>query len=166
MAVTFEERQRFGPWWLWVLVGACAIAGWAGAAAILATDDADATIGALALALGVGVLIPVLFLTMHLDVQVDAQEIRIRYFPFVRRVIPLTEIVRVDARRYHPLREYGGWGIKGWTTRKIAYNVKGDEGVDLTLLNGRTVLVGSQRAGELAAAIDRARGVGQRNASA
>jgi hypothetical protein len=51
------------------------------------------------------------------------------------------------------VREYGGWGVKGWSRRKIAYNVRGDRGVLLTLVDGRTVLLGSQRAADLEAAI-------------
>ena len=44
-------------------------------------------------------------------------------------------------------------GHQGWSRRKIAYNVRGDRGALLTLADGRTVLIGSQRADELAAAI-------------
>jgi hypothetical protein len=35
----------------------------------------------------------------------------------------------------------------------VAYNVRGDQGVELTLRDGRRVLIGTQRATELAAAI-------------
>jgi hypothetical protein len=54
------------------------------------------------------------------------------------------------------LRDYGGWGIRkgrsGW-----AYNVSGDRGVRLTYTDGETLLIGSQRADELAKAIEVAR---------
>jgi hypothetical protein len=36
----------------------------------------------------------------------------------------------------------------------MAYNVSGNQGVDLTLRDGRRVMLGSQRADELAAAIE------------
>ena len=58
-----------------------------------------------------------------------------------------------------PILEYGGWGIryspfgKGW-----AYNVRGNQGVQLELANGQRILVGSQRADELARAIGQAKG--------
>jgi hypothetical protein len=80
--------------------------------------------------------------------------VRIHYRPFVRRVIALSDIERVEARKYNPLKEYGGWGIKGWSKTKMAYNVSGNRGAELTLTDGRRVMLGSQRAEELAAAIE------------
>lgn len=65
----------------------------------------------------------------------------------------LENVVAAESISYRPLREYGGWGIKGWSRRKIAYNVRGDRGALLTRADGRTVLIGSQRPDGLAAAI-------------
>ncbi len=56
------------------------------------------------------------------------------------------------------MKEYGGWGVKGWSKDKMAYNVSGDRGVELTLKDGRRIMLGSQRAEELAGAIEAARG--------
>jgi hypothetical protein len=42
---------------------------------------------------------------------------------------------------------------KGW-----AYNVRGNRGVQLELANGKRILIGSQRAEELAGAIGEAKG--------
>ena len=53
---------------------------------------------------------------------------------------------------YSPLVEYGGWGIRGWG-KNVALNARGNRGVRLMLMDGRRVLVGSQRAEELAAAL-------------
>lgn len=43
-----------------------------------------------------------------------------------------------------PIKEYGGWGIKGKFKSK-AYNVSGNIGLQLYLKNGRKVLFGTQR---------------------
>jgi hypothetical protein len=43
----------------------------------------------------------------------------------------------------------------------MAYNVRGDRGVQLVLRDGRRVLIGSQRADELAKAIAEAKAVGR-----
>jgi hypothetical protein len=70
----------------------------------------------------------------------------------------LAEIVSWDARTYRPILEYGGWGIryspfgKGW-----AYNISGNQGVQLELMNGKRILIGSQRAEELARTIAEAK---------
>jgi hypothetical protein len=103
----------------------------------------------------------VLLLVRHarLDVTVTAEAVEIRFAPFHRRTrrIPVTDIT--DARRRHdrPLAEYGGWGIRLGLSG-TAYNVSGSEGVQLVLTSGRRILIGSQRSGELEAAIRRARG--------
>ena len=62
--------------------------------------------------------------------------------PLVRRTIPFTEIESLQAVRYHPIREFGGWGIRGAGKRK-AWTAHGDHAVALQLTGGRELLVGS-----------------------
>jgi hypothetical protein len=50
------------------------------------------------------------------------------------------------------LREYGGWGVRGFGSNR-AYNMRGDQGVQLDLVDGSRVLIGTQRPGELETAI-------------
>ena len=50
------------------------------------------------------------------------------------------------------IAEYGGWGVR-MRRGGMAYNVSGDRGVQLELMDGKRILIGSQRAGELADAI-------------
>jgi hypothetical protein len=57
------------------------------------------------------------------------------------------------ARKYRPILEYGGWGIRcGWKGGR-AYNVSGNEGVQLVFKNGKRLLIGSKEAYGLEAAI-------------
>ena len=48
----------------------------------------------------------------------------------------MVDVAYAEARTYAPLREYGGWGIRG-LSRKRAYNVSGNRGVELSLVDGR-----------------------------
>ena len=153
-APLFREEQRFNQPWLWALVVVAAVAAWIGLAAVVLDSDDDGAGWPVAIVLLlVGVGIPLLFALARLTVEVLADRIEIRYRPFIARTIRLEDVVAAESVTYHPLREYGGWGIKGWSRRKIAYNVRGDRGALLTLADGRTVLIGSQRSDELAAAI-------------
>jgi hypothetical protein len=138
----FREEQRFRQPWLWMIL----LAG--GLLTLWAARTASAWV---ALAAFVPVLW--LFYTLKLEVEVDQTDIRIRFFPLSRRAIPLTSIQSCEARTYRPIREYGGWGIK-YGFSGMAYNVSGDRGVQLVLRNGRRILIGSQRADELAAVIN------------
>jgi hypothetical protein len=155
----YHEVQHFRQWWLWVLIVAPAAGAWwpfiaqvIGGRPVGQNPAPDWAIWLIWLFIGLG--LPVVFSFVALVIEVFADRILIRYRPFYRRAIPVAEVERVEARTYNALKEYGGWGIKGWSKTKIAYNVSGDRGVDLTLTDDRRVLLGSQRADELAAAID------------
>jgi len=86
------------------------------------------------------------------DFQED-QRINIRYYPFVRRTIHFAEVRAFRARRYRPIREFGGWGIRTGLGKKSAYNAKGNLGVELYLRDLKSIMIGSQRPEELAAAL-------------
>lgn len=154
--VRFREEQRFGQWWLWALVLVGAGAGWLPLVLTLSGADGSQTgpwwlVVATAAALGVG--LPLLVGVARLIVEVGADRVTIRFRPFTVRTIDLAEVTSAEAVTYRPVRDYGGWGVKGWTRRKVAYNVSGNRGVLLTLRDGRTVLLGSQQPEALAAAI-------------
>jgi len=90
---------------------------------------------------------------------IDANRIRVQFgfaFPLYVRNIPLSEIEAASSVTYSPIGEYGGWGIRGMGSR-VALNARGNRGVLLTLKSGATILIGSQRPDELAAAIEELR---------
>lgn len=102
----------------------------------------------------IGVGLPVLFVFIRLVLEVTPDAVVISYRPLKKRRIPLADIDQAAVRTYNAIKEYGGWGIKGWSFKNVAYNVSGDRGVELTLRDGRRVMLGSQRPEELAQAIE------------
>ncbi len=94
------------------------------------------------------VLVPVFMLAIKMVTEVKNDAIHIRFFPLKREVIPFSEIAKCDARQYSPIKEYGGCGIR-YGTKGMAYNISGDHGVQLELMNGKRLLIGSQRSEEL-----------------
>ncbi|MBD3240780.1 MAG: hypothetical protein GF331_09365 [Chitinivibrionales bacterium] len=165
---TFHEEQRFRQPWLWALL--LVVAFGVGFPALHelwvryvaqppgSQDSAPdsvliaATLVTCIIALG----IPLLFLVLRLEVDVGDGLVRIGFVPFHTRTINCADIMSCNARTYRPLLECGGWGIRrirgGW-----AYTVAGNEGVELTLRDGRRVLIGSARARDLTKAIDACR---------
>lgn len=97
--------------------------------------------------------LPLMYFVTRLVTEVTTDEIVVRYIPFLTRKIAVDEIESAEATLYRPIMNYGGWGIRGITSNKRAYNVTGNRGVLLTLRNGKEVLIGSQRESELARAI-------------
>lgn len=162
----FREVQRFTQWWIWPLVLIASGAAWFAAIAHFFMADASAKgrmpdILMIAIWLLVGIGLPLLLLFIMLVVEVRPDGLYYRYYPFhlAYQRIPYEEIKTAEARTYRPVREYGGWGIRYSRKNGKAYNVSGDRGVQLELLDGRRVLFGSQRADELAAALNEAMGL-------
>jgi hypothetical protein len=158
--VLFEGQQQFRQVWIWGLL-----------AGVFLLVVGSFTWGVISepekVAGGVWILPAAIFLSiyggvalllwfMRLTVRVDHHHLHVRFFPLLTKNIPLEEIEQAEARTYRPILEYGGWGLRyGW--KGTAYNVSGNRGVQLVLRNGKRILIGSQRAEELAAAIRAAR---------
>ncbi|MFC1738831.1 DUF6141 family protein [Planctomycetota bacterium] len=111
----------------------------------------------------VGILLPitiaVLFLMLKLETQVRTDGLYVRLLPIhirFKRFSP-DDLSEFYTRTYHPILEYGGWGIRyGWFwfgKPGKAYNVRGNKGIQLVLKNGKKLLIGSQRPEQLAQAI-------------
>lgn len=104
-----------------------------------------------------GIGLPLFFWWMHLRVTVDDTAVTIQFRPLTTRIVPIGEIQEAEAGRYSPLTDFGGWGIRGFGSRR-AYSVHGNEGVTIRLTAGDQIIIGSQRPRELVWAINAAIG--------
>jgi hypothetical protein len=158
--VYFREVQRFTQWWVWLIVLGIAALMWYGFIEQLVFGrpfgDHPAPDWMLILFLALfGIGMPWLFIAAALRTEVRADALYVRFIPFHLgwiRIAP-AEIRSAAAGSYNPLTDYGGWGIRYGRGGK-AYNAKGNQGVLLELADGSTLMIGSQQAVELAAAID------------
>ena len=162
--MSYREKQRFGQWWVWLLVVGVAGLGWwlLIEQLVLGRPLGDEPLpdwGAWLMWALIGVGLPAFFGSLTLFTEVTPDRLTLRYRPMRKRTILLADIQEVTVRTYSPMKEYGGWGIKGWSVRNVAYNVSGDRGVQLVLADDRKVLVGSKRPEELARAIEMGRHV-------
>ena len=91
-----------------------------------------------------------LFSASRLITRIDKFGIAFRFIPFQLKfkAISWNEIERFEVRKYKPLSEFGGWGIKYGKKGKV-YNVDGDKGLQLYLKTGKQILIGTQKADEL-----------------
>jgi hypothetical protein len=89
-------------------------------------------------------------ITVHLVIEVSDRELLVGLHGLWRpRRVPLGEIQAVETVTFDPERDYGGYGIRSGRKGK-AYLASGNRGVRLKLVNGATLVVGSQRSEELA----------------
>ena len=86
-----------------------------------------------------------------LTVEVDAEEVRARFgVGLIRKSIDVADIVRCEVVR---TPSWWGWGIH-WTPAGWLYNVSGRAAVRLDMRSQRPVMIGSDQAERLKAAID------------
>jgi hypothetical protein len=158
-AAVYREVQRWSLGFRCLLLVLCLLGATGGVVStvVIATQDIRQWASLLLVAfcsilipIGVGVLIWV----TRLETEVRQDGVYVRYVPFHRRTkrFKAADLSEYYARTYRPLLEYGGWAIRyGWKGR--AYNVSGNEGVQLVFSDGRRLLVGSSKPSELEAAI-------------
>lgn len=162
--ILFRERQYFRQIWLWVVVLGIASIFWAGFVSQVLLGNSfgnkpasDVHMVVLFLLMGLG--LPFFFYRMSMTTVVQPGELQVRFWPFILRPvrIPLHTLRNYGRITYNPIRDYGGWGIR-WGMKGKAYNMSGSEGVLLHFYDKESLLIGSQKAGELLEAIRQAKG--------
>jgi hypothetical protein len=113
---------------------------------VLAGVDTDLPFPVRALVVAGVIAFAVAVETLLAGLTVQVQETRIFMhlgkLPLVRRSVPFGEIESLDSVQYHPLRQFGGWGVRGWGAKK-AWSARGDLAVALRLEGDRLLLIGS-----------------------
>ncbi len=162
--VLFKEEQQFRQWWYIMLVMVsvipsmlfCVYALYQQVVNGIQIGDSPAPNAVLAgLFAGLCVLLWSFFV-MKLEVWIDEIGIHFRFFPLIikPRVISKNEIQRYEIRKYSPIVDYGGWGIKRRLKWGRVYNVSGNIGLQLYLASGKKVLFGTQRSQAILYAMD------------
>jgi hypothetical protein len=113
--------------------------------------------------------ITALLFSVSLKTTVNKEGIYVKLFPFNIRYqyFPWESITKSYIRKYKPIMEYGGWGIKvgsifqrrgpGFrcrlglhSKRNDAFTVSGNMGLQLEFVSGRKLLIGTHKPEELA----------------
>jgi hypothetical protein len=98
-----------------------------------------------------GLLVLGLLTYATLTVEIDAEHIRARFgIGLIRKSIPLADIARCEVVR---TPSWWGWGMH-WTPSGWLYNVSGRAAVRVEMRTERPVMIGSDEAERLKAAID------------
>lgn len=121
-------------------------------------DSLDSMMITLSILVFVYILVVFFFRKMKLVTEVRSEGIFYRYPPFIlkERKFDLNEIERFEIRKYKPVKDYGGWGIRyGWGKAGRALTVSGKEGLQLYLKDGKKVLFGTHRADAMLRAVNK-----------
>jgi hypothetical protein len=144
------EKQYFRQWWIIILFGGIDAIILYGLLTQLITgtpwgDKPLSDIGVIILYICF-TLFALFFMNMGLQTRIDDHGIHFKFIPFSRRFTTYlwSEISKCEVREYSPVKEYGGWGIR-YGRNGMAYNVSGNQGIDIILKNGKRVLIGTKK---------------------
>jgi hypothetical protein len=154
MASQFNETQKFRQWWilaLLVIIGLVNIWGIIQQIILGIPFGNNPSSNLMLILIAVFYFLMMAFiLSIRLMTKIDRETIAIRFFPFHRKMKKFKwyEIEKAYVRKYKPIREYGGWGIRIGFKGK-AYNISGNMGLQLEFKNGKKILIGTAQPGKL-----------------
>jgi hypothetical protein len=159
MKIEFKEEQKFTQWWLWLILIPITILPIIGIYKQIIIgepfgDKPMSDIGLLIFAIFTFSLLG-LFILMRLKTTIDTDKIEMSFFPFIRKTTNWTEIKKAEVVNYGFV---GGWGIRLWTKYGTVYNIKGNKGLAIELLNGKKYLIGTQKVTEMNEIVEKATG--------
>ncbi len=155
-SILFSERQRFKKIWIGLfLVGVNGIFVWGIIQQIIYKhpfgNNPMSDQGLIVTSILI-LLLSVLFANARLDTYITQDGIYLKFFPFHLsfKFYSWDSISKLYIRRYSPILEYGGWGIKRRNFKKgKAYIVSGNKGLQLEFINKKKLLIGTAQAEEM-----------------
>jgi hypothetical protein len=145
---SFKESQRFNQPWLWVIVIAAALLPLI--IEFLSGQLDFRVAGGVSAAMLIFVIL--LLRMFRLLTVVDDQGVYYRLIPLHTRpvFVPWADLDKVYVRKYKPLREFGGWGMRISFRNGTAFNISGNMGLQLLFKGGKKkILIGTRQPEQL-----------------
>ncbi|MBP5405724.1 hypothetical protein J6Z19_01065 [bacterium] len=152
--ILFYERQRLTQWWLWLIVILVQLIPMFlnfqklyNSGLVERPEILLSTVGSSA---AIFVLSLLLIYSIKLETRITEHGVYVRMFPlgFSFKFYPFSNMTAYYVRKYHPVREYGGWGYKGRFNNR-SLSISGDRGLQMEFPNGNKLLVGTRRPQEI-----------------
>ena len=139
----FTETQRFNQWWLFLLLAL--VAGIILKAVYEETNGFKEAENPLFIIFAG--FIPIgLLLGLQLQTRIDEKGISVKFHPlgFTKKHFTWNEMLDCYVKNYSPLKDYGGWGIRGMGGKR-AYNVSGNLGIQIVTVTNKKFLIGTRQ---------------------
>mgnify|MGYP003150194450 FL=1 len=139
----FKEEQSFRQWWVLFILGSMLL----GCCLVVINNFTNSSAKTMEfVALGIIIIVSLLFWKLKLRTKIDATGIKARFEPtsFFRKEFKWNEISKCYVRKYVPVAEYGGWGIRGLGKTR-AYNVSGNMGIQIFTIDKKNFLIGTNK---------------------
>lgn len=147
----FVEVQPFDQAWIWTMLGFETLI------ILIPLILTGQTWWVIAIAMAAMALSMALLASLKLKTRIDDEGVRYRLQPFHMRekLILWDEIDTIHVRKYSPMAEYGGWGMRHSIKHGKAFNVRGNYGIQIVLKSGKKILIGTQKAEEAARVLEK-----------
>ena len=154
--IQFSETQRFSYWWVWLILAVAngILVFGIVEQVVLGRPFGNKPMGnALLLLLEALIfVVSICVLSLRLDTQITNEGVCVRFFPFrtTFRLYRWDTITKCYIRQYHPIADYGGWGIRfGIFGNGRALTVSGNKGLQLEFADNSKLLIGTKQATQL-----------------
>ncbi|WP_080905233.1 DUF6141 family protein [Parabacteroides sp. Marseille-P3160] len=155
--ILFSERQSFKQWWIWIILLAIDGLFLYGSYKQLFLEEPfgnkPMNDTGLILMTSLAIILTLLFIFLRLDTKIKKDGIYVRFFPFhlSYKHYPWDSLRECYIRKYSPITEYGGWGVRlGLFGKGKAFNVSGGKGLQLEFTNQKKILIGTGKSDEMA----------------
>ncbi len=158
--ILFSESQKFKQWWLWILLIAVNVFTFYEVYEQVIIGhpfgDKPASNSELLISAGITLFIAILLFIVKLDLQIKRDGVYVRFFPLHLkfRYYAWSQLSKCYVRKYSAIREFGGWGLRIGLSGK-AYNISGNEGLQLQFTNNKRLLIGTKKPQELSEALNK-----------
>ncbi len=98
------------------------------------------------------------FISLHkLTLEIDREAFYVKFNPYFKepKVFRKAELQSATVRKYQPIMEFGGWGLRIGLKKSKAYNITGNYGLQLVFTDGSKLLIGTRNEKELEAAVEK-----------
>ncbi len=158
----FNETQRITQWFMWLSLAALFALlfyfcyQWYVLGVAVDKVAADDISGQLIVVLCL-VPVPLLIFFLKIKTYIDEKGIHYRFIPFhlSQKIILWSDMKICFVREYRPIKEYGGWGYRMSFGNGHAYNIRGNKGIQIELVTGKKILIGTQKEAAAQQVIDR-----------
>ncbi len=120
------------------------------------SNDSNDNLLAILISGGLVVLVFAFIHFIKLETIIDESGISYRFTPIHSKPkkVLWSQLKKCYVRKYSPILEFGGWGIRGLSKKGIfdfkgkgrALNIAGDRGIQLEFIDGGQLLIGTQQA--------------------
>lgn len=150
MGTETPRHVEFTPLAAWARVltwGAVAGGLWAS----LTNPPGDGLVASLvpAAILAIGILVEMVFGGLRVELLPNRLQLSLGRVGWIRKGVPYDSILHLEPVTYRPLREFGGWGVRGFG-EKQAWTARGNRALVLHRTDGTQLYVGSDHPERLA----------------